>query len=372
MSTVEWSGVLFYTTEGGNFGDPTFKVVAQELFLMDIDTPAFTSYKFDGTFVGMLMKNPHLRAMKLGHIHSHNSMSVFFSGTDTTEINDNSKLHNYYVSLIVNNKNEMVAKVAFRATNTMINSTKLSYKDINGVPIDKFTFKEDIENLIFVYDCDIIKPYNPSANFMERYREIRDSKKSANDLIRKQAGEQRTSKDITFIDFDLPQSDTIDGQKINNYTPGIKAGIQSVEELKNQYKNATKAQAMRPVQMPKNIVPGQLFDQTESEVATGSNVEGELRDYMIAILGNGVQNQMLSQVLGNLNLAMTNPNFSINAHIYSTFENYLELYGRFFKDDPFLKRLDERIRTARRMFNNQYSEKYPELVKLIIQKLNTL
>ena len=71
ISKVEWSGVLFYTTEGGTYGDADFKVIAQELYLMDIDTPAFTSYKFDGPFVKMLMENPHLRNMKKGHVHSH-------------------------------------------------------------------------------------------------------------------------------------------------------------------------------------------------------------------------------------------------------------------------------------------------------------
>lgn len=42
------------------------------------------------------------------------SMQTFFSGTDTDEINENSEFHNYYLSLIVNNFMDRVAKIAFR------------------------------------------------------------------------------------------------------------------------------------------------------------------------------------------------------------------------------------------------------------------
>ena len=55
---------------------------------------------------------------KVGHIHSHNVMRVFFSGTDMDELHDNAPSHNFYVSLIVNNLltlyiNESVLKESF-------------------------------------------------------------------------------------------------------------------------------------------------------------------------------------------------------------------------------------------------------------------
>lgn len=47
--------------------------------------------------------NEHLEECRIGHIHSHNTMGVFFSGTDWGELEDNAPNHNYYLSLIVNN-----------------------------------------------------------------------------------------------------------------------------------------------------------------------------------------------------------------------------------------------------------------------------
>lgn len=50
-------------------------------------------------------------------IHSHHNMTCFFSGTDMSELHDNAPNHNYYLSLIVNYKedtgNNWCAKVAY-------------------------------------------------------------------------------------------------------------------------------------------------------------------------------------------------------------------------------------------------------------------
>jgi hypothetical protein len=42
----------------------------------------FTSYDLDNRFIDYLMEDPKRMKFKVGHIHSHNIMSVFFSGTD--------------------------------------------------------------------------------------------------------------------------------------------------------------------------------------------------------------------------------------------------------------------------------------------------
>ncbi len=157
IASVEWSGVLFYSTEG-EFGSENFKCVAEELILMDIGSSAYTEYEFGEDFVGKMMKNPRLLKMKKGHIHSHNSMAVFFSGTDDGELRTNSEFHNIYLSLIVNNRNEMQAKLAFRATEK---ETVIEFRDDTGqlsvrsIPNDKPT--------LFVYNCAITKPGTPSG-----------------------------------------------------------------------------------------------------------------------------------------------------------------------------------------------------------------
>lgn len=110
---VEWSGILFYSTKG-EFGTKDFEVTAEYILLMNKGSQAYTEFQTDESLVQFLMKNPEYFNMNQGLIHSHNSMGVFFSGTDNEEINENSEFHNYYLSLIVNNKEEMCAKIAFR------------------------------------------------------------------------------------------------------------------------------------------------------------------------------------------------------------------------------------------------------------------
>ena len=48
-----------------------------------------------------------------GLIHTHHSMSCFFSHTDTTELTTNASKYNFYLSLIVNFDGKYVCKIAF-------------------------------------------------------------------------------------------------------------------------------------------------------------------------------------------------------------------------------------------------------------------
>src|ERR1051326_1947529 len=84
----EWSGTLFYTVDG-ELGEDNFKITAQELFLQDIGHSTYTEYDpANPDFIKFLMENPDYMTMKQGHIHSHNTMDVFFSGTDSSELVD--------------------------------------------------------------------------------------------------------------------------------------------------------------------------------------------------------------------------------------------------------------------------------------------
>lgn len=156
INNVEWSGMLFYDTEG-EFGEEGFAIVANEFYLLNIGSSSYTEYITgqDPEFIKFLMANPFLMAMKKGHIHSHNSMGVFFSSTDDGELVENSEFHNFYLSLIVNNRNDMVAKVAFRAISTGITSSTITFKGIDG----KETIKEmNIpfeKEVVYYHKCDI-------------------------------------------------------------------------------------------------------------------------------------------------------------------------------------------------------------------------
>ena len=83
---------------------------------------------------------------------------VFFSGVDIKELEDNAKSHNFYLSLVVNNKMETVAKVISYAEAKHIFEGSFKAKDENGddYEIEKGTF-DFHKTLIKTFDCQIIK-----------------------------------------------------------------------------------------------------------------------------------------------------------------------------------------------------------------------
>lgn len=194
--TEEWSGMLFYTTEG-QFGDEDFSVTARGLFLLDIGTATYTEYDpADPEVIKFLMANPSVLAMKKGHIHSHNNMGVFFSSTDNDELADNCGFHNFYLSLIVNNKNEMCAKIAFKAKTTSENKVTMFFLDQNGKEKQKNLTGKNENEAIYVYKCEVIKHLEAVEDtFKSRFQELKEAKDKA---ALKRVSEAATSQHIPY------------------------------------------------------------------------------------------------------------------------------------------------------------------------------
>lgn len=159
IAKVEWSGILFYSVEG-SIKDPANMVITlQDILPMHKGTSTFTEYTFDERVIDHMMDNEHLEDCKMGHIHSHNTMGVFFSGTDWSELEDNAPNHNFYLSLIVNNFMDFCAKVCFIAETNEAKEFNFEAKDENG---NKYVYKtENFEvntKKLVVYDCEINSP----------------------------------------------------------------------------------------------------------------------------------------------------------------------------------------------------------------------
>ena len=158
---VEWSGALFYTTEGSIEKPGTFKITLKTILPLDMGSAAYTEYHLDDRFIDFIEEDFEERCTwKLGHIHSHNVMSVFFSGTDMAELNDNAPAHNFYLSLIVNNYMDFIAKVAFVGeAKKDIKQVPYTAKNVHGHDyiIEKQDFEVNTQKL-FIYDCDIDTP----------------------------------------------------------------------------------------------------------------------------------------------------------------------------------------------------------------------
>ena len=110
---VEWSGILFYSYTGSIQNLKDFKITLEDILPMDKGTSVTTEFEYDSRYVDFLMKNPERLDWKHGIIHSHNNMVVFFSGTDEKDLENNAKAHNYYLSIVVNNKLDIIGKVGF-------------------------------------------------------------------------------------------------------------------------------------------------------------------------------------------------------------------------------------------------------------------
>jgi len=161
ISKVEWSGALFYTTEGSIENPETFKITLKTILPLDMGSQAYTEYSLDDRFMDFIEEDFEERCTwKLGHIHSHNSMAVFFSGTDMAELNDNAPAHNFYLSLIVNNAMDFLAKVAFIGeAKRDIKQVPYTAKNVQGhdYVIEKQDFEVNTQKL-FIYDCEMITP----------------------------------------------------------------------------------------------------------------------------------------------------------------------------------------------------------------------
>jgi hypothetical protein len=182
ISKVEWSGALFYTTEGSIEKPETFKITLKTILPLDMGSQAYTEYNLDDRFMDFIEEDFEERCTwKLGHIHSHNSMAVFFSGTDMAELNDNAPAHNFYLSLIVNNAMDFLAKVAFIGeAKKDIKQVPYTAKNVNGIDyiIEKQDFEVNTQKL-FIFDCDIysdLQELSVTGQFIAQVAKIMESK----------------------------------------------------------------------------------------------------------------------------------------------------------------------------------------------------
>ncbi len=113
IKALEWSGLLYYSVIEGSIKEPgSLKMEAKHIFPMDKGTGTYTEYEVDESVIDFYDAVPGAMEMKVGQVHTHHSMSTSPSNTDTDELKENVKHHNYYLSLIVNFSGEYTAMIA--------------------------------------------------------------------------------------------------------------------------------------------------------------------------------------------------------------------------------------------------------------------
>ena len=110
----EWSGTLFYKVVSGTY-DNNLVLEAQDFYLRDVGSATSTEFDDDADAFNYQIEN-NLEDSIQGLIHSHNTMSTFFSGTDDNTLKSMGKQMPHFLSLIVNNAGKYCAKITRRRT----------------------------------------------------------------------------------------------------------------------------------------------------------------------------------------------------------------------------------------------------------------
>jgi len=170
INSVEWSGILLYSMKG-DIKNKNAVAVLEYIYPMDKGTGGYTEYEVDEDFIDWRMNHPESLTWIQGHIHSHNNMAAYFSGTDDEELEENAEGHNFYLSIVVNNKMEIVGKVVMLGE-TEEKERTFSLKGLGG-KLWKLKLTPKQENAIFYRDCDIEVPKAKiDADFIDRVNEI--------------------------------------------------------------------------------------------------------------------------------------------------------------------------------------------------------
>lgn len=194
IGKVEWSGVLLYEIKEGTLSDLSNMVLeAKRIFLMNIGTSGGTSFDYGSECLDMYDMVSKSDTIIEGLVHTHHSMTTFFSGTDLSELEDNSGLYNMYLSLVVSFDTEYSAKLAIPAKKSFSSYTITNEK---GKEIEMSIEKEEH---IITADCKI--KFLHDTSFIDRLKVIKDKKKEVDKIkpyTRTQVGYSNYNYDYNY------------------------------------------------------------------------------------------------------------------------------------------------------------------------------
>jgi len=179
INNVEWSGTLFYRTLQGTLDSPENLILkCEDFYLQDKGSAAHTAFTFSEDILDIYDLKPELEECKTAMLHSHNHMATFFSGTDMDELNDNCGLYDFYLSLIVNNKGDRLAKISYMGKQVVKRNVSSKYKNSFGAWVNIIWAtpeEEKEEDVMFHHDVDIeIENVAPEFEtfFLDRVQKI--------------------------------------------------------------------------------------------------------------------------------------------------------------------------------------------------------
>lgn len=177
----EFCGILVYEVLEGGISDLDSMIIkAYGMLPVNIGSSGFTEGKFTEHLpdISYMFPNYLDGHLKVGMIHTHHSMDTFFSAEDDDELNRHAQFHLMYLSLIVNYRGSLSAKVAIP---TKMDQS-LIYKDLNGEDI-----RTSIESdAVAVAECSI--EFDPDfQEFDDAVNGLLEEYKIAEDVAKKKS-----------------------------------------------------------------------------------------------------------------------------------------------------------------------------------------
>ena len=147
---TEWSGNLFYKMTG-TFADNNIEITCVDILPMDIGSSAYTEFEMSPEVATYMVENPELLDCKMGLIHSHQSFSTFFSGTDTATLQSEGKHRNHFLSLIINNAGVYTAAITRKKIVKKDIKIVEEFEETDFNPIAQATSSNQVESAIIEY-----------------------------------------------------------------------------------------------------------------------------------------------------------------------------------------------------------------------------
>lgn len=165
IHNIEWSGILFYTCEG-NLTDG-LTITCKDVLPMNIGSSTFTEFEVNDEVLPYMLEND-LMDCKQSLVHSHHSMSTFFSGIDMDTLADEGLERNNFVSLIVNNDGNYSAAITWKETYSIQGTTSLFGEEE--------TFEREAETVVCYSFLTIEKEDTYNTPLDNRIKELKERK----------------------------------------------------------------------------------------------------------------------------------------------------------------------------------------------------
>lgn len=261
VADVEWSGTLFYKVKG-DFENGDLEAECLDILPMDIGVSTYTEFVDSPDIITFRAQHPELlqEGVYEGLVHSHNRMAAFFSVTDNATLTEEGTDRNHFLSLIVNNAGQYVARITRKVTRESkikahIESLSHTYFDTyNGNKVVlkdnelKSEDKEDTKVTSFIeyYNMEIDK-HVVSDNFEELNQRLADIKANkARKLPPKASNYPLWENDATFNDYTLQHSTShYLPKETKNYLSDYYSSECNIPELSEYAKDGARVLALK-------------------------------------------------------------------------------------------------------------------------------